>query len=392
MLGGHLLSAPPPRTINRLMSTKLNQSEHLRYARQITLEEVGIAGQEKLKTASVLVVGVGGLGSSLSLYLAAAGVGHLGLIDFDVVKKSNLHRQILHTDEFLEASKLDSALATLKARNPHIRITRHNVCLQRENAIEILQGYDIVADCSDNFATRYLVNDACVLLGIPNVYGNVYQFEGQVTVLCHSDGPCYRCLHPNPPPAGLVPTCAESGVLGVLPGLIGILQANEVLKLLLNIGRPLIGRMTLINALDSEWKNLTLPKDDDCSLCGKSPTIKTLIDYEDLCRTAPHISAAELKRLKNSRTPFFLLDVRRVDEAAAVSMGANQQIPVESLPDRLSEIKANPDERIVVHCQTGLRSRRAVQILHNAGYPHAVSLDGGILDWMELQAMQIMPE
>lgn len=387
MLGRYLLSAPPPRTINRLMSAKLNQSEHLRYARQITLEEVGIAGQEKLKTASVLVVGVGGLGSSLSLYLAAAGVGHLGLVDFDVVKKSNLHRQILHTDEFLEASKLDSALATLKARNPHVRVTLHNVRLQKENAMEILQGYDTVADCSDNFATRYLVNDACVLLGIPNVYGNVYQFEGQVTVLCNSDGPCYRCLHPNPPSAGLVPTCAESGVLGVLPGLIGILQANEVLKLLLNIGRPLIGRMTLINALDSEWKSLTLPKDDDCPLCGKSPTIKTLIDYEDLCGSAPHISAAELNTLKNSCTPFFLLDVRRADEAAAVSMGANQQIPVEFLPDRLSEIKANPDERIVVHCQTGLRSRRAVQILQNAGYPHAVSLDGGILAWMELQAM-----
>ncbi len=369
------------------MSATLNQSEHLRYARQIALEKVGIAGQEKLKAASVLVVGVGGLGSPLSMYLAAAGIGNLGLVDFDVVKKSNLHRQILHTDEFLEASKLDSALATLKARNPHVRVTLHNVRLLRENAMEILQGYDIVADCSDNFATRYLVNDACVLLGIPNVYGNVYQFEGQVTVLCHSNGPCYRCLHPNPPPAGLVPTCAESGVLGVLPGLIGILQANEVLKLLLNIGRPLVGRMTLINGLDSEWKNLTFPKDDGCHLCGKSPTIKTLVDYEDFCGTAPHISAAELNTLKKSCTPFFLLDVRRVDEAAAVSIGANQQIPVESLPDRLSEIKANHDERIVVHCQTGLRSRRAVQILHNAGYPHAVSLDGGMLAWMELQAM-----
>ena len=374
------------------MSAKLNLSEHLRYARQIALEKVGIDGQEKLKTASVLVVGVGGLGSSLSLYLAAAGVGHLGLVDFDVVKKSNLHRQILHTDEFLEASKLDSAHATLKARNPHIRITLHNVRLQKENAMDILGGYDIVADCSDNFATRYLVNDACVILGIPNAYGNVYQFEGQVTVLCHSDGPCYRCLHPNPPPAGLVPTCAESGVLGVLPGLIGILQANEVLKLLLNIGRPLIGRMTLLNALDSEWKNLTLPKNDDCHLCGKSPTIKTLIDYEDFCGTAPHISAAELNILKESCTPFFLLDVRRTDEAAVVSMGADQLIPVESLPDRLSEIKATPNERIVVHCQTGLRSKRAVQILHSAGYPHAVSLDGGILAWMELQTIKVQPD
>ena len=369
------------------MAATLNQSEHLRYARQITLDKVGIDGQEKLKAASVLVVGVGGLGSSLSLYLAAAGVGHLGLVDFDVVKKSNLHRQILHTDEFLEASKLDSALATLKARNPHIKITPHNVRLQKENAMDILQGYDIVADCSDNFATRYLVNDSCVLLGIPNVYGNVYQFEGQVTVLCHSDGPCYRCLHPNPPPAGLVPTCEESGVLGVLPGVIGVLQANEVLKLLLKIGRPLIGHMTLLNALDSDWKNLTLPKNDDCHLCGKSPTINTLVDYEDLCGTALHISATELKTLKNSCSPFFLLDVRRADEAAVVSMGADQQIPVESLPNRLSEIKATPNERIVVHCQTGLRSRRAVQILHNAGYPRAVSLDGGILAWIELQTM-----
>ncbi len=367
------------------MSAALDQSEHLRYARQIALEKVGVTGQEKLKASSVLIVGVGGLGSSLSLYLTAAGVGHLGLVDFDVVSKSNLHRQILHTDEFLETSKLDSALTTLEARNPHIRITRHNVRLQKENAMDILRGYDIVADCSDNFATRYLVNDACVLLGIPNVYGNVYQFEGQVTVLCHANGPCYRCLHPTPPPAGLVPTCAESGVLGVLPGLIGTLQANEVLKLLLNIGQPLIGHMTLINALDSEWKKLTFPKNDDCHLCGKSPTINVLIDYEELCGTTPHISAAELSTLKNSRTPFFLLDVRRTDEAAATSMGANQQISVETLPDRLSEIKATSDERIVVHCQTGLRSRRAVQILHNAGYPRAVSLDGGILAWMELQ-------
>lgn len=387
MLRRFLLTGPLTRTINRLMFATLNQSEHLRYARQIALDKVGIAGQEKLKASSVLVVGLGGLGSSLSLYLAAAGVGHLGLVDFDVVKKSNLHRQILHTDEFLEASKLDSALAALEARNPHIRITRHNVRLQKENAMDILQGYQIVADCSDNFATRYLVNDACVLLGIPNVFGNVYQFEGQVTVLCHSDGPCYRCLHPYPPPAGLVPTCAESGVLGVLPGLIGVLQANEVLKMLLKIGRPLIGDMTLLNALDSEWKNLTLPKDDDCHLCGKSPTINTLIGYEDLCGTAPHISAAELNILKKSCTPFFLLDVRRTDEAAVVSMGADQQIPVESLPHRLSEIKATPNEHIVVHCQTGLRSRRAVQILHNAGYPHAVSLDGGVLAWMELRKL-----
>ena len=374
------------------MSSTLNQSEHLRYARQIALDQVGIAGQEKLKAASVLVVGVGGLGSSLSLYLAAAGVGHLGLIDFDVVKKSNLHRQVLHTDEFLEASKLDSALAALKARNPHTRITRHNVRLEKDNAMDILQGYQIVADCSDNFATRYLVNDACVLLGIPNVYGSVYQFEGQVTVLCHSDGPCYRCLHPNPPPAGLVPTCAESGILGILPGLIGVLQANEVLKLLLEIGRPLIGHMTLFNALGSEWKNLSLPKNDDCHLCGDSPTISTLIDYEDLCGTAPLISAAELNTLKNRSTPFFLLDVRRTDETAVVSMGADQQIPVESLPDRLSEIKAAPNERIVVHCHTGLRSRHAVQLLHNAGYHHAVSLDGGILAWIELQTAKVTPD
>ena len=374
------------------MSTTLNQSEHLRYARQIALDQVGIAGQEKLKAASVLVVGVGGLGSSLSLYLAAAGVGHLGLVDFDVVKKSNLHRQILHTDEFLEASKLDSALAALKARNPHTRITRHNVRLEKDNAMDILQGYHIVADCSDNFATRYLVNDACVLLGIPNVYGSVYQFEGQVTVLCHSDGPCYRCLHPNLPPAGLVPTCAESGVLGILPGLIGVLQANEVLKLLLEIGRPLIGYMTLFNALGSEWKNLSLPKNDDCCLCGKSPTINTLVDYEDLCETVPHISAAELNTLRNGCSPFFLLDVRRTDETAVVSMGADQQIPVESLPDRLSEFKATPNERIVVHCQTGLRSRHAVQLLHNAGYPHAVSLDGGILAWIELQTAKVTPD
>ena len=361
----------------------LSQSEYLRYSRQISLTEVGVSGQKKLKTSSVAIVGAGGLGSPLALYLTAAGVGNLGIIDFDVVGLSNLHRQILHTDEFLGAPKLESALATLKARNPHVKITRHEVRLGRENAMEILSGYDIIADCSDNFATRYLVNDASVLLGIPNVFGSVYKFEGQISIFGSTDGPCYRCLHPVPPSTGLIPTCAESGVMGVLPGIVGTLQANEVIKLILDLGQPLIGRMTLIDPLNSEWHTTTVSKNPDCPVCGKSPTIDTLVDYEEFCYSTLVITAQELNTLKHHNIPFFLLDVRKAHEASIVDMGANQRIPLDELSERIAEITADFEDRVIVHCQTGIRSKRAVQLLLQKGYTQSVSLDGGILAWID---------
>ncbi|MXW13427.1 MAG: molybdopterin-synthase adenylyltransferase MoeB [Rhodothermaceae bacterium] len=361
----------------------LNQAEHLRYSRQISLSELGVSGQQKLKESSVAIVGAGGLGSPLAFYLTAAGVGHLGIIDFDIVDASNLHRQILHTDEFIGIAKLESALVALEARNPYVKITRHDVRLQRDNAMEILGNYDVVADCSDNFATRYLINDASVLLGIPNVYGSVYQFEGQITVFGDVNGPCYRCLHPALPPAGLIPTCAESGVLGVLPGVIGSLQASEVLKLLLGFGQPLIGRMALVDLLTSEWQTLKIQKDEACPICSESPTICTLVDYGDVCISEASINVTRLNMLRSQDIPIFLLDVRQAHEAAVLSMGANQQLSVDELPDRLHELSARLDDRIVVHCQTGVRSKHAVQILQNAGYLRAVSLEGGIIAWMD---------
>lgn len=361
----------------------LDQAEHFRYSRQISLDEVGIAGQQKLKASSVAIVGAGGLGSPLALYLAAAGVGNLGIIDFDFVGVSNLHRQILHTDKFVGFPKLESAIETLRARNPHVKFTRHDVRLTRSNALEILRNYDIVADCSDNFATRYLVNDASVLLGIPNVYGSIFQFEGQMSIFGCSNGPCYRCLHPTPPPAGLIPSCAESGVLGVLPGMIGTLQASEILKLILGLGKPLIGRMALINTLDSEWQTLTVSKNSDCPICGVSPTIDKLIDYEEFCSSQSSITAKELHSLKHHDLPFYLLDVRQTHEASSLTMGADQQIPLNELSERLSEIHADLNDRMIVHCQTGVRSQQAVQLLQGAGFTQAVSLDGGILAWIE---------
>ncbi len=361
----------------------LSQAEHLRYSRQISLDALGVAGQQKLKESAVAIVGVGGLGSPLALYLTAAGVGHLGLIDDDVVGTSNLHRQILHTDEFIGTSKLDSSIAALKARNPYVRITRHDTRLQRKNAMQILRGYDIVADCSDNFATRYLVNDASVLLGITNVYGSVYQFEGQVSVFGDKNGPCYRCLHPIPPPAGLIPNCAESGVLGVLPGIIGTLQASEILKLVLDLEKSLIGRMALINILTAEWNTLALEKKTDCPVCGESPTIHALIDYEEFCPSIPEIHVQDLKKLRCRNLPFFLLDVRDLHEVSAMRMGADLQIPLEELPKRLSEITADFDDRVIVHCQKGVRSKHAVRLLQRAGYTRVASLEGGILSWME---------
>ncbi len=361
----------------------LTQDEYLRYSRQICLSEIGSAGQDKLKSSSVAIVGVGGLGSPLAIYLAAAGVGHLGLIDFDVVGSSNLHRQILHQDEFVGASKLNSASKTLQGLNPHVKISTHEVRLNQDNAMDILRDYHIVADCSDNFTTRYLVNDACVLLGIPNVYGSVYQFEGQVSIFGARGGPCYRCLHPTPPSSGLIPNCAESGVLGVLPGMVGTLQATEVIKLLLGIGNPLIGRMAMINLLESDWDTISFQKNSECAKYDQCQMITNLVMIDDECDSIPSITVEELNLLIRDNIPFFLLDVRQPHEADSHSMGANQIVAVEELSDRISDINADISDQIIVHCQTGVRSLRATQILLNMGFQDVKSLSGGIIAWME---------
>jgi len=363
----------------------LTQDELLRYSRQICLPEIGYSGQSKLKSSSVAIIGVGGLGSPVAFYLAAAGIGHLGLIDFDVVGVDNLHRQILHKDECIGTSKLESATKTLEARNPQIKISTHDVQLNQDNAMEILKDYQIVVDCSDNFSTRYLVNDACILLGIPNVYGSVYQFEGYVSIFGAKNGPCYRCIHPAPPSSGLIPNCAESGVLGVLPGLIGTLQANEVIKLLLGIGDPLIGRMAMINMITSEWKTMMFQKNHECKQHSQCQKITELVMYENECHSVARISVEELSQLIRDKIPFFLLDVRQSHEGDSLSMGADQVLAVEDLSDRISELKATINDLIIVHCQSGVRSQKATQILLSQGFHQAKSLDGGIIAWMQYQ-------
>lgn len=367
------------------MSNVLSDRELRRYARQTVLSEVGTAGQARLKQASVLVVGAGGLGSPVSMYLAAAGVGRLGLVDFDTVDASNLHRQILHTEPFIGRHKLDSARQTLTTLNPHTELVTHPVRLTRENALDLIESYDIVADGTDNFATRYLVNDACVLTATPNVYGSVYQFEGQVTVFAHEAGPCYRCLFPKPPPPHLVPSCAEGGVLGVLPGIIGLMQATEVIKLILAAGKSLIGRLLLFNALDATWQQVNLRRDPNCVICGPTPSIVELIDYEEFCQVTPEISVETLGAWRRGRREFHLLDVRDHHESAKANMNADQVIPVDSLSSVLDTLPVARDSLVVVHCQTGVRSQKAVRILREAGFSQAVSLAGGLEAWQRAE-------
>ncbi|MCY4234583.1 MAG: molybdopterin-synthase adenylyltransferase MoeB [Bacteroidetes bacterium] len=363
----------------------LTQDENLRYSRQMCLPEIGTSGQKKLKSSSVAIVGLGGLGSPLALYLAAAGIGHLGLIDFDIVGISNLHRQILYKDVSIGESKLKSASKTLKSRNPNIKISIHEVRLNQENALDILKDYQIVADCSDNFSTRYLVNDSSVLLGIPNVSGSVYQFEGQISIFGAQDGPCYRCIHPTPPHSDLIPNCAESGVLGVLPGLIGTLQANEVIKLLLGIGNPLIGRMAMINLIESDWDTIAFQKNPDCQRSGQCQQITELVEYVNLCESDEIMTVHEFGKLIRNQTPFYLLDVRQSHEADSLEMGADQRLSVDELSDRISEINADVNDQIIVHCQTGVRSLKATHILRHKGFHHAKSLDGGIIAWKQFE-------
>jgi adenylyltransferase/sulfurtransferase len=372
---------------------ELTTDDLSRYSRHLILPEVGMEGQQKLKAARVLCVGTGGLGSPLALYLTAAGIGTLGLVDFDVVDASNLQRQIIHSTKDIGRSKLDSAEEKLKALNPAINIVKHNTMLSSANALDILKDYDIVADGTDNFPTRYLVNDACVLLGKPNAYGSIFRFEGQASVFATEHGPCYRCLYPEPPPPGLVPSCAEGGVLGILPGLVGVIQATEVIKLILGKGEPLIGRLLLVDALNMRFRELKLRKNPECPVCGQNPTVTQLIDYQQFCGIAletpqekivkngiPQLTVKELKRRIDAGENVQLIDVREPYEYQIAQIGG-KLIPQNDVPNRLAEI--DRDREVIVHCRSGARSQRIAEFLKQAGYPNVVNLAGGILAWSD---------
>ena len=372
---------------------ELTNDELGRYSRHLILPEVGMEGQQRLKAARVLCVGTGGLGSPLALYLTAAGIGTLGLVDFDVVDASNLQRQIIHSTWDIGRKKLDSAAEKLKALNPTVQIVKHDTMLSSANALDILKDYDIVADGTDNFPTRYLVNDACVLLGKPNVYGSIFRFEGQASVFATENGPCYRCLYPEPPPPGLVPSCAEGGVLGILPGLVGVIQATEVIKLILGKGEPLIGRLLLVDALNMRFRELKLRKNSECPVCGQDPTVTKLIDYQQFCGIVPEtpqeanvkngipqLTVKELKRRIDAGEDVQLIDVREPYEYQIAHIGG-KLIPQNDVPNRLAEI--DRDREVVVHCRSGARSQRIAEFLQQAGYSNVVNLAGGILAWSD---------
>jgi sulfur-carrier protein adenylyltransferase/sulfurtransferase len=366
---------------------KLSHAEVLRYSRHLLLPEVGVEGQRKLKNARVLTIGAGGLGSPLSLYLAAAGVGTIGIVDFDVVDLTNLQRQIVHGTSTLGKPKLESAKARLTDLNPNLKVESYEARLSAENALEIIRDYDIVVDGTDNFPTRYLVNDACVLLGKPNVYGSIFRFEGQASVFYAKEGPCYRCLYSEPPPPGLVPSCAEGGVLGVLPGIIGSIQALETIKLIIGAGDTLIGRLVLFDALKLKFRELKLRKDPDCPLCGEHPTIHELIDYEAFCGIGaapayqgPEIVVEQLKdELADKGDELVLVDVREPHEWEIAHIEGAQLIPLGQLPDRINELDGHAE--IVTYCHKGSRSMKALEILRGAGHSRVRSLAGGIDAW-----------
>jgi sulfur-carrier protein adenylyltransferase/sulfurtransferase len=362
----------------------LSNDEIQRYSRHLIMPEVGLAGQTRLKEARVLCVGAGGLGSPLALYLAAAGVGTLGLVDFDVVDASNLHRQILHGTKDIGRKKLLSAAERLRDVNTNVRTVPHEERLTSQNALEILRGYDVVADGTDNFPTRYLVNDACVLLGKPNVYASIFRFEGQASVFWAEKGPCYRCLYAEPPPPGLVPSCAEGGVLGILPGLLGVIQATETIKLILGVGDPLVGRLLLVDALGMRFRELNLRKDPECAVCGERPTVTALVDYEGFCgmpAEVPALTVEELKAKLDRGDDFVLVDVREPHEVAICSIPGSLPIPLGKLPESLSRL-STADE-IVVHCKMGGRSAKAVKLLLDSGFRKVRNLTGGIDRWAE---------
>jgi sulfur-carrier protein adenylyltransferase/sulfurtransferase len=386
--GGSAVAEPPVEA--------LTKDEILRYSRHLIIPEVGIEGQQKLKAAKVLLIGAGGLGAPLGLYLSAAGVGRIGLVDFDVVDFTNLQRQVIHSTKDVGRNKIDSAAEKMQGINPNLKIVKHEVALSSENALDILKDYDIVVDGTDNFPTRYLVNDACVLLGKPNVYGSIFRFEGQATIFATEGGPCYRCLYPEPPPPGLVPSCAEGGVLGILPGTIGLIQATEAVKLILGIGEPLIGRLLLYDALSMKFRELKLRKNPECPVCGEHRTITKLIDYHQFCGVpSPNqaqpveetklnegeIDVLELKQKIDRGDKFTLIDVREPHEYKICSIPGAKLIPLGEFPQHVGEF--NPEDDIVIHCRSGMRSAKACNVLRQAGFQHVRNVVGGILAWSD---------
>src|SRR5438445_793019 len=372
----------------------LTNDEFKRYSRHLIMPEVGVDGQRRLKAAKVLCIGAGGLGSPVAMYLAAAGVGTLGLVDFDVVDFSNLPRQILHGTPDVGRSKLASARERLNAINPEVRIETYETALSSQNALDLFAPYDVIVDGTDNFPTRYLVNDACVLLDKPNAYGSIFRFEGQASVFGMKEGPCYRCLYPEPPPPGLVPSCAEGGVLGVLPGVVGTIQAMETIKLILGIGEPLVGRFLIFDALRMKFRELKLRKDPDCPVCGTHPTVTHLIDYEQFCgihpaapepvtvqNSATDITSVELKQRLDRGDTLTLVDVREPNEYQINRIPGTVLIPLGDIPKRYNEL--NPDAEIVVHCKMGGRSAKAADFLRSVGFKKVLNLKGGILDWID---------
>ena len=379
---------------DRLQNIDFSNDEIARYSRHLIMPEVTLEGQKRIKAASVLCIGSGGLGSPIALYLAAAGIGRLGLVDYDVVDFSNLQRQILHGTDDVGRKKLNSAKDRIKAVNPNVKVELHDMLFRSENALPLVQDYDIIIDGTDNFPTRYLSNDACVLSRKPNVYGSIFRFDGQCTVFApHLGGPCYRCMFPEPPPPGMVPSCAEGGVLGVLPGIIGVLQAIEAIKLIIGIGDPLIGRLVNFDALKLRFREFKIRKDPNCPICGDHPTIHELIDYDQFCGIpqadaeaakeldVPTITATELKTKIDRKDKFVLVDVREPYEYDICNISGSRLIPLGELPARLSELDSA--DEIVLHCKVGGRSAKALKILQDAGFRKLSNLQGGIQAWSE---------
>jgi len=372
---------------------QLDNDEIRRYSRHLILPEVGLAGQKKICSTSVVCIGAGGLGSPIAMYLAAAGIGKIGLIDFDTVDFSNLQRQIIHGTPDVGRPKIDSAKATIQRINPNVEVVLHNTRISSENAMDLLAPYDIVVDGTDNFPTRYLTNDACVLLKKPNVYGSIFRFEGQASVFApHLNGPCYRCLYPEPPPPGMVPSCAEGGVLGVLPGIIGTIQATEILKLALGKGSSLIGRLLLFNALEMKFREVRLRRDPKCPLCGENPTVTKLIDYNMFCGITPEpavpasnpdeVTVQEMKKaLDNPALGIGVIDVRELDEHQIAHVNGVPLFPLSTLPQHFTEL--NPNQQIYIHCKSGVRSLRALQFLREQGFKYLKSVKGGINAWSD---------
>ena len=373
-------------------AAELTVDEVKRYSRHLIIPDVGMVGQKRLKNAKVLCVGAGGLGSPALLYLAAAGVGTLGVIDFDVVDESNLQRQIIHGQSDVGRPKALSARDSIKEVNPYVNVVVHQEALTNDNVMEIFACYDLIVDGTDNFATRYMVNDACVLLGKPYVWGSIYRFDGQASVFWAEYGPCYRCLYPEPPPPGMVPSCAEGGVLGVLCASIGSIQVNEAIKLLIGIGEPLVGRLMVYDALEMSYRSLNIKKDPDCPICGKNPTITELIDYDAFCgvvsadaqeaAAGSTITAAELKEMLDGKDDIFLIDVREPNEYEIVSIPGSVLIPKDQFLNGSALERLPQDRRIVLHCKSGVRSAECLAVVKNAGFSDAVHLGGGVLSWV----------